>query len=95
MIKQCIQNLSGPRYCVCSECEESHYLPVDGDWGCLAGAVRALRDYVAASFRRQARVAEDRRAIEHLQSLSDAQLRDMGITRMDISHAVKFGKQDR
>lgn len=79
MVKQCIQNLSGPRYCVCSECEESHYWPVGGDLGFLAGAVRALRDYVAASFRRQARAAEDRRAVERLQSLSDAQLRDMGI----------------
>jgi len=43
---------------------------------------------------RQARAAEDRKAIEHLQALSDAQLRDMGITRMDISHVVRFGKQE-
>jgi len=69
-------------------------LPLDGDLGFLAAAVRALRDHVGASFRRQARAAEDRKAIEHLQALSDAQLRDMGITRMDISHVVRFGKQE-
>lgn len=33
-----------------------------------------------------------RDAIDHLESMSDAQLRDIGITRSDIGNAVRFGR---
>lgn len=35
---------------------------------------------------------ENRRAIAHLESLTDAQLRDIGIARPDIERAVRNGK---
>jgi len=36
--------------------------------------------------------AERRRAIAELRSLSDSQLRDLGITRGSISHSVRYGR---
>ena len=35
---------------------------------------------------------ERRRAIAELRSLSDSQLKDLGITRGCISHTVKYGR---
>ena len=39
-----------------------------------------------------ARERETREAIEHLEAMSDAQLRDIGITRAEIADAVRFGR---
>ncbi len=36
--------------------------------------------------------AERRKAIAELRSLSDSQLKDMGITRSSISHSVDHGR---
>ena len=36
--------------------------------------------------------AEIRRAIRQLRAFSDAELRDMGITRGEIAHVVRFGR---
>jgi uncharacterized protein YjiS (DUF1127 family) len=55
-------------------------------------AYRATHRYVAEKQRRYALEREIDQAIEHLHRLTDDQLRDMGITRMDIEHAVRHGK---
>ena len=46
-----------------------------------------------ADFDRNRRLEyENRRSIAHLESLTDAQLRDIGIARPDIERAVRHGK---
>lgn len=94
MIKQYIQNLSGTRHFVHMQSGGAQYLPATADAGLLTCAVRALRHYVDARRRQYANEAENRKAIEHLHGLTDAQLRDLGITRMDITRAVRFGKEN-
>ncbi len=94
MIKRYIQNLLQPRHFVHTQSDGSQYLPVSGDMGLLARAVRGLRDYIAESSHQHSIEAENRKAIEHLHSLTDEHLRDIGITRMDISRAVRFGKEN-
>jgi len=37
---------------------------------------------------------QNRRAIAHLKSLTDEQLRDVGIQRPDIERAVRLGKEN-
>ena len=62
--------------------------------GILGRALQHIRSYYAEVRRRQAQEIEIRRDIEHLYSLTDEQLRDIGITRMDISRAVRYGKEN-
>ena len=69
-------------------------LPQAGATGLLARSIRGLRHYLAASSRKQALEAEILKAIKHLHTLTDEQLRDIGITRMDISRAVRLGKDN-
>lgn len=64
--------------------------------GAIAGALLRLADYLR---RRLAEIGESiardrdvRESIEHLETMSDAQLRDIGITRADIGDAVRFGR---
>ncbi|MCP4876241.1 MAG: hypothetical protein GY896_12315 [Gammaproteobacteria bacterium] len=61
--------------------------------GILSRAVRGLRDYVAEISRRYESEAEERKSMEHLHSLTDEHLRDIDITRMDISRAVRYSKE--
>jgi uncharacterized protein YjiS (DUF1127 family) len=57
--------------------------------GRLVNRVRRL----LADFDRKHRLEYDnRRAIAHLKSLTDQQLRDIGIARADIERAVRHGK---
>jgi uncharacterized protein YjiS (DUF1127 family) len=51
----------------------------------MAGALRTLGWAIVAMFAPN----EQRRAIAQLQSLSDLQLRDLGITRAEIEPAVR------
>ena len=60
--------------------------------GIFGRVLRHLRSYLAEVKRRQALENEIRRDTEHLFSLTDEQLRDIGITRMDIPRAVRFGQ---
>lgn len=60
--------------------------------GTLQNALASLRRWYTAIDERLARERETREAIEHLEAMSDAQLRDIGITRADIADAVRFGR---
>ena len=64
--------------------------------GAIAGALLRLAEYlrrrVAEIGEHIARDRDHREAIGHLESMSDAQLRDIGITRADIADAVRFGR---
>ncbi len=63
----------------------------------IVGALHRLTDYLrrrlAEINERIARDRDAREAIEHLEAMSDAQLRDIGITRADIADAVRFGRR--
>ncbi len=65
--------------------------------GAIVGALHRLGGYLrrrlAEIDERIARDRDAREAIEHLESMSDAQLRDIGITRADIADAVRFGRR--
>ena len=56
----------------------------DGGTTAIAAMFRAARAALATW-------RERRRAISHLRRLSDAQLRDLGITRLEIERAVHGG----
>ena len=58
----------------------------------VSGARRRVFESIDNLRRRWMREDEERRAIAHLRQLTDAQLRDMGITREEIVHAVRFGR---
>lgn len=66
--------------------------PGGGIFGTLRDALASLRHWYVKFDARVARDREAREAIEHLESMSDAQLRDIGITRADIADAVRFGR---
>jgi len=51
-----------------------------------------IGDWLAGFGRRRRMHIEYRQAIAHLQSLTDEQLRDIGIPRYDIARAVLLGK---
>ncbi len=55
-------------------------------------ALHHLRSYLAEVRHRQALENKIRKDTEHLYSMTDVQLRDIGITRMDIPLAVRLGK---
>ena len=66
--------------------------PGSGIVATLHNALALLRRRYAEIDERIARDRETREAIEHLEAMSDAQLRDIGITRADIADAVRFGR---
>lgn len=66
--------------------------PGRGIVGTLRNALTSLRCWYAEIDERIARERETREAIEHLEAMSDAQLRDVGISRGDIVDAVRFGR---
>ncbi len=70
----------------------SHREQPGGIIGTLQNALASLRCWYAEIDERIARDREAREAIEHLEAMSDAQLRDIGITRADIADAVRFGR---
>lgn len=93
MISQNIQNLS-------PAAKMAHPASTGPDFGFTDGTgkgnvnllERILRRVV--EFDRKRRLEyEYRKAITHLGSLTDAQLRDVGIARPDIEYAVRHGKQ--
>ena len=58
----------------------------------FTNAIRRITDRLIAIYKRQNEEARIQQAISHLRSLTDEQLRDMGITRMDIARVVRYGK---
>jgi len=92
MIKQNLQNLVHSNNLVPDQLGEPQYLFDAGDENLLVRFIRGLQYYLAASSRKQAIETENSKAIKHLHTLTDEQLRDIGITRMDISRAVRLGR---
>ena len=69
-------------------------LPADeNNSGIFGEAFRQLSSYFTEAMRKQKQENNIRRDIEHLRSLTDGQLSDIGITRMDIPHVVRYGKE--
>ena len=68
------------------------YLPSGGDARPLGNIVRRVRALLDGIDRRRRVAYENRKAIAHLESLSDEQLRDIGIGRYDIERLVRFGR---
>jgi uncharacterized protein YjiS (DUF1127 family) len=94
MIKHNLQNLVDSNNIVSYQLSEPQYLPGADATSLFARSIRGLRRYLAESSRKHSLEAENRKAIEHLHSLTDEHLRDIGITRMDISRVVRFGKDN-
>ena len=92
MINPKLQSLVVSSNLVSCQFDEPQYQPEAGNTGLLARIIHDLRHYLVASFRKQAFEAETRNSIEHLHSLTDEHLRDIGIMRMDISRAVRLGR---
>ena len=59
-----------------------------------ARGIGFIHNLLACWIERHNQEADIERAIEHLHRLTDEQLRDMGITRDDINHVVRYGKQE-
>ena len=94
MITHIFQNLIEPRRFAHSANEETRYLPVGSAIGAIEGLLRRLRAWLAGIDRERRIRHQNAKAIAHLHSLTDGQLRDIGITRMDIEQAVRFGRDE-
>ena len=92
MITQILQNLVRPRHLLHSQSSETAYLLQGSDENLFRTAIRGLKGILAEARKRQAHNTEIGKATKHLHGLTDDQLRDMGITRMDIAHVVRHGK---
>ncbi len=95
MNQQAISNLSSPRQAV-SGPGDSAQLGSGRSPGIVASVLRIaahLRRRLAEIGARIERDREVREAIEHLEAMSDSQLRDIGLQRGDIVAAVRFGNR--
>lgn len=94
MIKPILQNLIHSNNFAPRQSSGPQHLYKAGDTSLLARAFRGLRHILVESSREQVVEADNRKWIRHLHTLTDEQLRDIGITRMDISRAVRLGKDN-
>ena len=92
MITLFIQNLMDQRHCVQSQACNTRTLPQFGGEGLIKRSTQGVMAKLKAFWDEQRRQAEYHDAARRLHSLTDEQLRDMGITRMDIHHVVRHGK---
>lgn len=92
MIKRYLPNFVYTHDVTPSYSADSSWLFPSANAGILERSLRHIRSYLAEVRRKQAKEYVIRRDTEHLYSLTDEQLRDLGITRMDIPRAVRFGK---
>ncbi len=69
------------------------YLIPGGDARPFGNILRRLRTLFAEIDRKRRVEYENRQAIAHLESLSDAQLRDIGIVRHEIAQRVRLGRE--
>lgn len=92
MITQILQNIARPGHLLHSQPGAASFLSHSGEEGLLGAAISALKGRLVEALRQLSNETEIREAIEHLHGLTDEQLLDMGITRMDIAHAVRHGK---
>ena len=92
MIKRYLQNLTGSSHFVHPHADATQWLPQESDLGLFKRTIHGLKGKIVEALSRQLLETEIREAAEHLHGLTDEQLLDMGITRMDISHVVRHGK---
>jgi uncharacterized protein YjiS (DUF1127 family) len=92
MITHILQNLVRPGHLAHSQPGDASLLSHRGEEGLLRAAISAIKGRLVKALRQQSNETEIREAIEHLHDLTDEQLLDMGITRMDIAHVVRHGK---
>jgi uncharacterized protein YjiS (DUF1127 family) len=92
MNTQTLQNLVRPSDLAHPHCGEASFLSHRGDESLLGAAISRMKGRLVKVFRQQSNEIEIRESIEHLHDLTDEQLLDMGITRMDIAHVVRHGK---
>jgi uncharacterized protein YjiS (DUF1127 family) len=92
MITQILQNLVRPGHLAPSQPVDVSVLSHSGKEGLLIAAISGIKGRLVESLKQQSNETEIRVAIEHLHDLTDEQLLDMGITRMDIAHVVRHGK---
>lgn len=92
MIKRYLPNFVYTYNVTSSYSAESSQLFLGANLGILGRTLHRIRSYLAEVRRKQEQEYVIRRDTEHLYSLTDEQLRDIGITRMDIPRAVRFGK---
>ena len=78
----------------------AHGPSADSSFGRPAGLVNAVEKALGRIYRvildinrKHELEYRNRRAIAHLESLTDEQLRDVGIQRPDIERAVRLGKE--
>lgn len=92
MITQILQNLVRPSHLAHSQPGNASLLSNRGEEGLIRVAISEIKGRLVEALRQQSNEAEIRVAIEHLHDLTDEQLLDMGISRMDISQVVRHGK---
>jgi uncharacterized protein YjiS (DUF1127 family) len=94
MTKLQIQSLFAPGKMPHYASGEAPSVVTDGNSIILANAAHRLRAWLADVDHKRRREHENARAIAHLRSLSDGQLRDIGIARTDIERAVHRGREN-
>jgi uncharacterized protein YjiS (DUF1127 family) len=92
MITQILQNLVRPSHLVHSQLGDASLLSHRGEEGLLRAAISGIKERLVEALRQQSKETEIRKATQYLHGLTDEQLLDMGITRLDIAHVVRHGK---
>lgn len=92
MIIQILQNLVRPSQLAHTQPGNASVLSRKSEESLLRATISGIKGRLVEVFRQRSNETEVREAIEHLHDLTDEQLLDMGITRMDIAHVVRHGK---
>ena len=92
MIMRYIQNLTNRSQFVHPHAGATQWIPQGSNEGLIKRAIAGIKGKLIEAHNRQSRETELQHAAEHLHRLTDEQLLDMGITRMDISDVVRHGK---
>ena len=93
MTTQFIQNIFEHRHQLQTEGVETTQRPVNCNQGFLVRMIRKLQNALTNSLQQQLKVNDERKAVEHLNAMTDDQLSDLGITRPDIPVVVQYGKE--
>lgn len=92
MISHILQNLTNVNHYVQPHACPAQCMPQMSGEGLIKRSFHELKTKIKSAWDHQIREAEYHDAARHLHKLTDEQLRDMGITRMDIHHVVRYGK---
>lgn len=92
MIKQIFQNIIAPKTAVSANNFGRNFNVTGVSEGIFTRMFYQLRKRGHALIEKWQREYEIEESIIHLRSLTNEQLSDMGITRDDIPHVVRYGK---